>query len=303
MTRRLVFVHGRAQEGKDAVALKGEWIAALRSGLQRQGLSLPVPESHIRFPYYGDTLAQLCNGMSPAQAAAVIVRGDDSNEEEKRFARAMVEEMRHKAGITDAQVAAAAGQAVVEKGVLNQAWFQAVLLAMDRYVPLASGASIALFTHDVYQYLKDETVREEIDEGVSAAMEPGVETVVVSHSLGTVVAYRLLRLVGQARGWKVPLFITLGSPLAVQEIRKALRSAGPTRCPECAGAWFNAMDERDVVALYPLDAGNFPLDPAVPSIENKLDVDNHTENRHGIAGYLDDPSVAKRIHDALIGQG
>ncbi len=28
-TRELVLVHGRAQEFKDAAALKGEWIAAL----------------------------------------------------------------------------------------------------------------------------------------------------------------------------------------------------------------------------------------------------------------------------------
>jgi hypothetical protein len=55
-----------------------------------------------------------------------------------------------------------------------------------------------------------------------------------------------------------------------------------------------------VVALYPLDPKNFPIDPAVPAIENKRDVDNDTDNRHGISGYLGDPVVARRIHDALI---
>jgi hypothetical protein len=35
------------------------------------------------------------------------------------------------------------------------------------------------------------------------------------------------------------------------------------------------------------------------SIENYSMVKNHTDNRHGIIGYLDDPSVAKRITDAL----
>ena len=64
------------------------------------------------------------------------------------------------------------------------------------------------------------------------------------------------------------------------------------------GGWFNAMDQRDVVALYPLDGTHFPIDPA---IENKTDVDNDTENRHGISGYLTDKVVAKRIYDALAG--
>ena len=57
------------------------------------------------------------------------------------------------------------------------------------------------------------------------------------------------------------------------------------------------MDERDVVALHPLDSANFNIDPA---IENKTDVNNHTDNRHGITGYLDDATVAKRIRDASV---
>ena len=58
------------------------------------------------------------------------------------------------------------------------------------------------------------------------------------------------------------------------------------------------MDERDVVALYPLDQSGFPI---MPAIENKTDVDNHTESRDGIAGYLNDRVVAKRIYEALTG--
>jgi hypothetical protein len=51
-----------------------------------------------------------------------------------------------------------------------------------------------------------------------------------------------------------------------------------------------------VVALYPLDADNFPVDPAV---ENHNGVLNSTDNRHGIDGYLDDQKVASRIATAL----
>ena len=70
----------------------------------------------------------------------------------------------------------------------------------------------------------------------------------------------------------------------------------PLKFPKPAKAWYNAYDERDVVALYPLDRDNFPVTPAVT---NYGKVKNHTDNRHGIVGYLDDPAVAKAIHDAL----
>ncbi len=77
------------------------------------------------------------------------------------------------------------------------------------------------------------------------------------------VAYNLLRREGQAQRWNVPLFVTLGSPLAVTAIRAKL---APNRRPPCVGRWLNALDERDVVALYPLDAQSFPVDPPIVNI-------------------------------------
>lgn len=299
MARQLVFVHGRAQERKDSIALKKEWIDAWRIGLDAAGLAMPITEADIRFPYYGDTLEQLAGGADPAAAAAVIVRGTELDAEEKRFANAIARHIQERF-VSKAELATVAGQDVVDRGPLQWEWFQGVLAAVDRYVPGASAASIALATHDVYQYLKNEVVRDTIDEGVMQAMTPGVETVVVSHSLGTVVAYRLLRQFGQAKGWRVPQFVTLGSPLGVTEIRETVMKWSPTRCPPCVDAWFNAYDKRDVVALYPLTTEYFPLDPLRPAIDEHDAVNNGTDNRHGIGGYLDDPVVARRIHDALV---
>jgi hypothetical protein len=298
--RQLVFIHGRSQEHKDSIGLKAEWIDSLRKGLANSNLILPIPEDDIRFPYYGDTLFDMVEKLSPGEAADVIVRGRDEDSDERNFTLSVLQEIQTKAGITDQQIAEVSGDEVVRRGPLNWEWVHGMLKAVDRYVPNGSSASIALFTHDVYEYLKNSAIRERIEEGVVNAFHPGVETIVVSHSLGTVVSYNLLRREGQLRGWKVPLHVTVGSPLGVGAIRKVLKNFAPPRCPECVSKWFNAMDERDVVALYPLTAKSFPLDPAEPGIENKTDVRNHTENRHGIAGYLDDPEVAKRIYDALV---
>lgn len=299
MSRQLVLIHGRAQENKDSKALKAEWLDALEEGLAKSNLALPIAETDVRFPYYGDTLFDMVDGKSADSAAEIVVRGTDASADEQEFTRRILEEIRQQAGITTQQIAEVSGQEVVNRGPLNWEWFQGVLRAIDRHVPHGSGASIALFTHDVYCYLKNDAIRKKIEDGVSAAMKPGQSTVVVSHSLGTVVAYNLFRREGHLRGWKVPLFITVGSPLGIQEIRKTLKGFATTRCPECADAWFNAMDERDVVALYPLKPDRFPLDPVNPAIVNKTDVRNRTANRHGIAGYLDDKEVAKRIFDAL----
>jgi hypothetical protein len=289
---RLVFIHGRSQQHKDAVALKAEWVGALRSGLAKGGLQLPIADTDIKFPYYGQTLHDLVSDA--ANVADVVVRGGSgSADAEQRFQQAVLEEVRQAKGITDEQIEEMLGSDVRQRGPMNWEWVQGILKALDKHVPGASDLSIAVATRDVYQYLKNPGIRDAIEAGVRQAMAPGVASIVVSHSLGTVVAYNLLRREGAAAGWQVPLFLTLGSPLGVKAIRSAL---APISHPACAARWFNAMDQRDVVALYPLTPAHFGI---TPEIQNKTDVDNHTANRHGIAGYLDDAEVARQIHDAL----
>ncbi len=292
--RELVFVHGRSQQGKDSIALKAEWMAAFREGLQKSGLDIPIPEDRIHFPYYGQTLWDLVKGRPENEVAEVIVRGDDADEPEKQFVLEWIEALRQRLGITEEQLREVGEEDAVERGPLNWKWVRAVLKAVDKYVPGASANTVALFTKDVYRYLRNPGLQNAIDAGVSQAVSKDVETVVVGHSLGSVVTYNLLRREGRALGWKVPLYVTLGSPLAINVIRTAM---APNKHPSCATKWFNAMDRRDVVALFPLDQANFPV---TPPIENKTDVDNPTSNRHGIRGYLGDPDVARRLHDALV---
>ena len=296
MTRELVFIHGRAQEHRDALALKREWIAAWSAGLARSGLSLPLPEDRIRFPYYGDTLEQLTAGRPLGEAARIVVRGQAMDSAQEVFMRGYLREVQERAGISDDEVASTLDHAARTRGPLNWGWVQGILAALDRNVPGASSTSLALFTRDVYEYLTNASIRQVMDAGVRGAFTPGRQSVVVSHSLGTVVAYNVLHAAGKGESKgsvDVPLFVTLGSPLAVTVVKQAIR---PISHPSCAAHWFNAMDERDVVALYPLTPENFEVNPA---IENKTDVDNPTENRHGVSGYLGDADVARRVYEAV----
>lgn len=291
--KQLVFIHGRAQEHKDSVALKREWLDAWREGLAKSNKQIPIAESDIRFPYFGQTLFDLVTGsQTPAD---VIVRGASGDAAEFAFTQAVIEEIQRATGITDDQVEEVLAPEVRERGPLNWEWVQGILKAIDKHIPGASGRSVALATKDVYQYLKNPGIRDSIETGVRQAFRDGVPSVVVSHSLGTVVAFSLLRRDGVRLGWKVPLFITLGSPLAIKAIRSAV---SPIEHPACVTRWYNAFDERDIVSLYPLDSVHFDIDPA---IENNGKVRNKTSNRHGIGGYLDDAEVAARIHASLTG--
>lgn len=297
MNCHLIFVHGRSQQHKDASALKKTWVEAWQRGLEKSRLQLPIAETSIRFPYYGQALFNLVSDPS-SEPAEVLLRGGDGGEEasveERQFIHALLAETLKKAAVSDAQILETLDFA--ERGnVLNTPYVRAMLRALDKNVALASSLSLSLATRDVYRYLSNPGIRDRIESGVREAFVPGVPCVVVGHSLGTIVTYNLLRREAAALGLVVPLHVTLGSPLAVSAIKQKLR---PLDALSCVGRWFNAMDSRDIVALHPLDDCHFKI---VPAIENKVDVDNQTENRHGITGYLEDAVVARQIYDALVG--
>jgi hypothetical protein len=292
--RKLVMIHGRSQQFKDSSALKKDWVSCLHSGLTRAGSSLEIPDDQIRFPYYGQTLYDLAKDVH-GPAAQVVVKGHgEPDQNEREFLTAVVAEAVQKAGITNEQIRAEYEDGtVIEKNVLNWPWTLAALRAIDR-VPGLGGASLALATRDVYKYLRNPGIQTVIEKGVRTAMPSGEEAIVVAHSLGTVIAYNLLRREAKEQGWRVPLLITVGSPLAVGPIVQAL---SPISRPASVRDWFNAFDPADVVALHPLDHAHFPVKP---EIENYAGVHNSTSNRHGISGYLGDPTVAVRIRDALL---
>lgn len=293
--RSLIFVHGRAQERKEPAALKAEWIAALKEGLDKAGLSLDLPDHTVRFPYYGDTLEHLSEAWA-GKSPEVIVMGvaEGASEQERVFIEEMVRDLAESEGITQAQIDAEEQTLVVEAGIQNWKAVLAALRILQRVKPLGT-AALFLATRDVYHYLGNPGIQTRIETGVTAALEGHGECVVVAHSLGSVVAYNVIARAGASRSWSVPAYITVGSPLAVDPVKERLR---PLVRPAEMTTWFNAYDPDDVVALHPLDATHFPVDPAV---ENFGGVHNETSNQHGISGYLSDPTVARRIYEALLG--
>lgn len=280
---KLVMVHGRDQQGKDPEALRQEWIDALNYGCARARVKLPATVS-IEFPFYGDLLADLVVRVNTPLGREVNAKGPNPDDE-AALRGEMLREIAAHAGITETDAQLELGNAPVERGPGNWEWVQAIIRALDR-VPGLNGRFIDAFTRDVYVYLTFPAVRARIDAVVAAALGNG-PCVVLAHSLGSIVTYNVLRT-RQAEP-RYPRLVTVGSPLGIRAIRQHLM---PLVSPPCIGHWFNAYDDRDLVALVPLDAKNFGVTPA---IENKSDVLNFTDNRHGIAGYLADPVVAQKI--------
>jgi pimeloyl-ACP methyl ester carboxylesterase len=105
------------------------------------------------------------------------------------------------------------------RGPLNWEWVHAIIRAIDKYGGGLSSDSIEQFTRDVYLYTRVQTVRDAVDAIVRAQLNEK-QTIVVAHSLGTIVAYNVLR--ADPRALSVPLLTTVGSPLGIRAVRDQL---------------------------------------------------------------------------------
>lgn len=288
---KLVFVHGRSQQGRSSQELKTEWLGALEKGATALGQALPI-DLDVAVPFYGDKLDAFAQAFGVPLTTDIHTRGSDTQDEFLEFQADLAEQVRTQAGVTNAEINTEYGDNPRERGPQNWEWVQAILRALDKHSSGAGGVALETFTRDVFLYTRRQGVRDEIDAIIGEALTEQ-PTVIVAHSLGSVVAYNVLR--SDRRNLHVPLFLTVGCPLGVRAVRNQLK---PIKFPAHVSAWFNAFDSRDVVALYPLDGANFPI---TPEVENYAKVKNHTDNRHGIIGYLDDIEVAGRILTAVAG--
>ena len=286
---RIILVHGRSQGGKNAEELRLFWAWCLDKSFRDAGLSLPTG-TEVVLPFYADDLDRLVAQVNTPLVTDILLRGEKNVSSREVLRVEILREMLDAKGISDEKVLVGFQGQPLERGPQNWPWVLAMLKALDS-TPLGAHA-IDSVTRDVCVYLTFLGIREKIDAIVRDAI-PEDRCVVVAHSLGTVVAYNVLST-GPRGSTDVSLFLTLGSPLGIQAIASRLNK--PLATPPGVKNWLNARDPRDVVALYPLDQDHFDVRPA---IKNDSRVDNFTENRHSIEGYLADREVARRIHAAL----
>ena len=285
---RLVLVHGRDNQGLDADALDRTWTTVLDAGLAAAGSDLVLVDADTSFVFYGDTLAGLVAG--DAEPPPVTVHAARAlPDAELAFVADVAEEVLRAAGAT--VPARPEGAAPGDGGADVGAWLNLLLSALDRYVPGLSSGVVVLLARDVWADLHDDAVRTTIDDAVAAAIPTDGPAVVVAHSLGSVVAYSVLREHPDAARWDVPLLLTLGSPLAIRAIRDTLAARAPLRVPAPVRRWVAVRDRRDALTLHGLGPDAFPLDPATPAIED-LVVANAAPGHHAAAVLLADGSPA-----------
>jgi hypothetical protein len=119
-------------------------------------------------------------------------------------------------------------------------------------------------------------------------------TVVVAHSLGTVVALEALHQCSTP----IPLFATLGSPISMRTVVWPRLLPQPPSIPEPVSCWLNFWDKDDVIVARPiLEADIRPNSAGVHVVSSRVDSDGlwvHTATK-----YLASPAVGGPVAEAL----
>ncbi|MBD0839764.1 alpha/beta hydrolase [Streptomyces sp. TRM68416] len=311
MRPRLVFVHGVGRP-LDADAKREEWRRALADGARAAGHSRSAldlfdrPSPDIRFAYYGDLFPG--NGVQGA-----VARPTPEDEElAGMLLEAVDDRLRAPEDAHEARVLRRARTQLAPEGepqgagaVLRQTLAAAnTLLSLPGLRTVGGWTSARMMVHvlrQVRQYLArghaDEAgvgLDRRIRDRVAAELDPDGPTVVVAHSLGTVVAYETLH---EHRA-PVPLFVTLGSPIGMRAAVQPRMRPRPLRTPERVGGWLDFWDRDDFVTAGPEVARCVaPNTASVAPVSRRVDSDG--AHVHPAAKYLAQPGVAGPVVEAL----
>jgi subtilisin family serine protease len=136
----------------------------------------------------------------------------------------------------------------VEPGSVHQADVHAKILPFEFLRRLVTEKITRAFLRDVHDFLFVPERRNEMERSLLDRIEPGGGPfVVVAHSQGTMIAYDVLRRLTRQQA-DVRLFLTIGSPLGLSEVKDVLRQFGKLSVPNCVSRWVNLADRLDPVA-------------------------------------------------------
>lgn len=157
------------------------------------------------------------------------------------------------------------------------------------------------FIKDCAAYFYDADQKRAIQQRLREILIPQPQPyIVIAHSLGSVIAYDVLRTLDGAL--ELALLLTIGSPLGIAEVQQNI--VKPLRFPGATRKWENFFDRLDPVALEQELHGDFPGSSGGKVVDSPV-VNRDTLsltgfNPHSGTGYLQTQEVRHAVR-AVVG--
>ncbi|MFD0042457.1 hypothetical protein ACFVIZ_32995 [Streptomyces anulatus] len=275
---QVVGVHGIRQRDTNKVKLADDWCQALsRSMVMHIGASAAAPG--MTTPYYGDVFPRGRLQLGDDEEAV----GLEADGHEEEFLLQALE------AHTSPDAARQPPAGTLGKVPRMSPRITAALAAIDRRFGPRAGQAVLSRLSEVQGYFSDKhkDKADEVRDRVLQSIKQTGATLIIAHSLGSVVVYDMFRR-GQIPA-SVNQLITCGSPLAWLPMHRKLRLEKPStlQLPTHV-AWLNVLDPYD-----PITAG-LGLAALAPDVTDEV-VDNQ-DDPHSAELYLEQRPVALTVH-------
>lgn len=161
-----------------------------------------------------------------------------------------------------------------------------------------------------------EQARKVLMDELKNALRPlkGNEIMLIAHSMGTIIAYDVLRDIGQEDpGFEIAHFVTIGSPLGLPHVKGNIVEERPyagegkerVRTPSVvSNTWVNYADRKDPVALDTHLRDDYGPNAKKIQVRDDLVMNGYLSpsdepNHHKSYGYLRTPELSEHIRDFL----
>jgi pimeloyl-ACP methyl ester carboxylesterase len=308
---RLVFVHGIGGPRR-VDADRGHWISALVRGARQAGHSKAAQSladgslAEVVFAYYGDLFQR-----AQAQGAGSA----DLDEDEAVLLTELLGEVvdthldAHD-GRDDESLARAlaqlrpSGEAEGTGDLIRRATNAATTLLgarpWGRAGQWVSGQLLVRDLAQVARYLargepdeNERTLDMRIRDVVAGALGPD-PAVVIAHSLGSIVSFEMLHDYSHA----VPLWVTLGSPLAMRAVVWPKVWPRPPATPDTVMCWLNFWDRDDIIVTRPILESDIAANTS-GVVPKSTRVDSDGVWVHAATKYLAKADVAGPVIEAI----
>lgn len=305
---QIVLVHGIGQQASTVKEQEAAWLPSLVKGVlasrhpDAAAVAARIAASTgqnrpplARMAFYGDLFlptgtqgeeapaSPAAEALAEALAAALLARAVVSDD--RRLAAEAANALRQadpdRNGIQGLGARARGAVAVLD----GNAWLTARIFGV-----LQKARKDLL---QVTRYLTEDDLRAAAQAKVAAPLDEDTK-LVIGHSLGSVVAWEAC----QALDRPLPVLVTLGSPLGLDNVVYPRLRPQPPSWPPAVHRWVNVAHPDDIVAVDP-DLGRLFSAP------NGLVIESHTprskHEHHAAAGYLEEEATGHAVVDALGG--
>ncbi|WIH20128.1 hypothetical protein [Photobacterium damselae] len=274
MRKRYIAIHGRSNKPPTHI-LEDSWLRAINDGRKQVNQPL-INKSQLSMAYYADAFYQQPLYFDPEPYLPDI----PSNH---------------------SPIPLAVDEEHLSEMMEQNKWrldnlFSAPLLSefgVYRILNYLSKPLLRYWLTDVYRYFHEPAFALEIEKPLIRLLQQyrHHSITLISHSLGTVIAYNVLQKLAAQRTTQditIDRWITLGSPLGLASVKAQLKRnlKGSRAVPENVSAWHNYSDKRDIVCIDGDLADDFAKNNSGVSVRDFRVMNAYPGNPHKSYGYL-----------------